>query len=96
MRHVRRGRIKAIYNLGNNYAEILEIEVSESSGVLNTPLRDIYFPDSVVVGAIVRDDKVLVPIGDDMIRAGDRVIILAANGKATKIEKMFSSQVDLF
>ena len=38
----------------------------------------------------------LVPIGDDMIRAGDRVIILAANGKATKIEKMFSSQVDLF
>ena len=95
MRHVRRGRIKAVHNL-LDYAEILEIEASETIGILNTPLQDLDLPAGVLVCAIVRDGEVIMPDANTTIKADDHVIILASQGKAPKVEKMFSAQVDLF
>lgn len=96
MRHVRRGRIKAVHNLLNNFAEILEIEASENFAFLNTPLRNVEFPVGVVVCGILREDTFFIPDADSVIRSGDHVIILAAQNCAGKVEKMFSAQVDLF
>jgi trk system potassium uptake protein TrkA len=95
MRHVRRGRIKAVHNL-LDFAEILEIEASEALNILNTPLSDLDFPAGVLVCAIVRDEEVIMPEGKTVIKPDDHVIILAAEGKAAKVEKYFSAQVDLF
>ncbi|HPF78318.1 MAG TPA: Trk system potassium transporter TrkA [Alphaproteobacteria bacterium] len=96
MRHVRRGRVKAVHNLLGNFAEVMEIEASEAVSFLNTPLRDVGFPQGVVVCAIIRDDNVIIPDADSMIKSGDHVIILASQGKALDVEKMFLAQVDLF
>ena len=96
MRHVRRGRVKAVHNLLENFAEIMEIEASDSTNILNTPLSDVDFPKGVLVCAIIREDQVIIPESDTMIKAGDHVVILAAQGNAPKVEKMFSAQVDLF
>ena len=95
MRHVRRGRIKAVHNL-LDYAEILEIEASETISILNTPLQDLDLPSGVLVCSIVRDGEVIMPDANTTIKADDHVIILASQGKAPKVEKMFSAQVDLF
>ncbi|MCI5060732.1 MAG: Trk system potassium transporter TrkA [Alphaproteobacteria bacterium] len=96
MRHVRRGRVKAVYNLIDNFAEVLEIEASESIPVLNTPIRDIKFPKDTLVCAIIRGEDVIIPQADDSIRAEDRVVIMAPEGRAAKVEKMFCAPVDLF
>lgn len=96
MRYVRRGRIKAVHNLLGNFAEILEIEASDSIGILNTPLHELDFPKGVIICTIIRDENVIIPEADTMIKSGDHVIILASQGKAAKVEKMFSAQVDLF
>lgn len=96
MRHVRRGRIKAVHNMLGNFAEILEIEASETISILNTPLRDMDLPQGVLVCAIKREDQVIMPDANTTIKPGDHVITLASQGKAPKIEKMFSAQVDLF
>lgn len=96
MRHVRRGRIKAVHNLLGNFGEIIEIEASDSLSFLKTPLQDIDFPAGVIVCALVREGVVLMPDADMTIKAGDKVIILASQGKASRVEKMFLAQVDLF
>lgn len=96
MCHVRRGRIKAVHNLLNNFAEIIEIEASETLSFLNTPLRDVDLPRGVIICAIMRDEEVIIPTGDTVIKTGDHVIVLASQGMATKVEKMFLAQVDLF
>lgn len=96
MRHVRRGRVKAIHNLIGNFAEVLEIEASEQSSILNTALRDVNFPDDVFVCAIVRDNEIIIPNSNSVIKAGDHVVILAGQDQAPKVEKMFSTQVDIF
>ncbi len=96
MQHVRRGRIKGLYNLGNDFAEIIESEISESSSLVNETIMDINLPHAVIVAAIIRDKKVIIPDPDYTIKAGDHVIILADRTQTRNVEKMFSVQVDLF
>ena len=96
MRHVRRGRVKAVHNLLGSFAEVLEIEASDSTNILNTEFKEIDFPPNVYVCAIVRDKEVIIPDAQSIIKKGDHVIIMAAQGQASKVEKMFSAQVDIF
>ncbi len=95
MQHVRRGRIKALHNIRDGFAEIIEAEISDSSSIVNTPIEELELPDQVIIGAIVRKDDVIIPRPDTIIRTGDRIIVLAAQAQARKIERLFSVQVDL-
>ncbi|MGH1455458.1 MAG: Trk system potassium transporter TrkA [Alphaproteobacteria bacterium] len=96
MQHVRRGRIKKIHTLHDGDSEVMEIEISASSRAANKALEDIDFPSGVVVGAIVRDGKVIIPDKKDEILPEDHIIILALRKKARAVEKMLSVHVDLF
>jgi trk system potassium uptake protein TrkA len=96
MRHIRRGRIQHIHNLRHGFAEVIEAEVSESAMIANTPLGELDLPDNVIIAAIYRDDKVILPKEDDTIRVNDWVIILAPQVHAHIIEKLFSIHVDIF
>ena len=96
MKYVRRGRVKAVHNMPGNFAEILEIEASDSLPIINARLADIDFPEGVFVCAIERDDEIIIPNKDSVIKAEDRVIILALRGQAQKVEQIFSAPVDLF
>ncbi|MEM6812393.1 MAG: Trk system potassium transporter TrkA [Pseudomonadota bacterium] len=96
MRHIRRGRIKAVHNVPGNIAEILEIEASDTLTFLNTPLKDVGFPKDTVVCSIERDNEIIIPDKNSVIKENDSVVILALRGQANKIEKMFSASMDLF
>jgi len=96
MKHVRRGRIKAIHNMPGNYAELLEIEVSETLSFANSNLGSINLPKDVYVCAVERDGEVIIPNKETIIKANDRVVIMALRGQAAKVEKMFTAPVDLF
>jgi trk system potassium uptake protein TrkA len=96
MRHVRRGRIKAVHNLLHDFAEVLEIEASDSLNIINVALRDLNLPHGVMICALLRADEVVIPDGSDIIKPGDHVIILATQGRAALVEKLFSAPVDIF
>jgi trk system potassium uptake protein TrkA len=96
MRHVRRGRIKAVHNLLNDFGEVLEIEASDSLSVTNVALSDLKLPFGILICAIIREDQVIIPDGDSMIKAGDHVIVMAAQGRASTVEKLFTAPVDIF
>ena len=96
MRHIRRGRIQHIHNLRHGFAEVIEAEVSESSSIANTVIGDLDLPDTVVIAAIYRDNDVILPDEDEVIRVHDLVVILAPQVHAHIIEKLFSIHVDIF
>ena len=96
MQHVRRGRIRALYNLRDGFAEVIEAEVSETSSIVNTPIDELALPHEVIVAAIIRDGEIVLPKSDYVVRVGDHVIILASQAQAHNVERMFSVQVDLF
>lgn len=96
MQHVRRGRIRGLHNLRDGFAEVFEAEVSDSTGLVNSAIKDVPWPPEVILGAIIRDEGVIIPKPEDMIKAGDLLIILASQEQAKALEKIFSVQVDLF
>ena len=96
LQHVRRGRIRAVHSLRDGIAEVIEAEALETSTLVGVPLRDAKMPAGVIVGAVVRDDAVIIPRGDTVIEVGDRVIVMALAETVRKVEKMFSVRLEFF
>ncbi|WP_282608272.1 Trk system potassium transporter TrkA [Pelagibius sp. Alg239-R121] len=96
LQHVRRGRIRSVHSISEGFGEIIEAEALETSSLVGVPIRDANLPDGVIVGAIVRDDKVIIPRGDTIVRANDLVIIFAMTEAVKKIEKLFAVKLEFF
>lgn len=75
---VRSRSISTIASIEEGKAEVLELEVAPGSPLVDQPLRTAGFPRGSVVAAITRDDgTVLIPRGDDTIRAHDQLVLFA-------------------
>lgn len=96
MQNVRRGRIKALHTLRDGFAEVIEAEVSDTTNMANKALGALDLPEGVTINVIVRDNKILLPNEETVIKPGDHVVTLALQEQARKVEKMFTVQVDLF
>jgi trk system potassium uptake protein TrkA len=96
LQHVRRGRVRSVHSLSDGFGEIIEAEALETSTLVGPPLRQAKLPDGVIVGALVRDGEVIIPHGDTVVRANDRVVIFAAAEAVKKVEKMFSVRLEFF
>ncbi|MDD9899655.1 MAG: Trk system potassium transporter TrkA [Alphaproteobacteria bacterium] len=96
LQHIRRGRIKAAHALRDGFAEILEVEALDTSAVVNTPISEIKRPPGMIFGLIVREDEIIVPRPDSVIRPDDHVIILAAHDQVKQVEQMFAVRPEYF
>lgn len=96
LQHLRRGRIRAVHSLREGVGEIIEAEAMDTSSVVGKPLSTVKLDKGIMVGAIVRGDAVIMPRGDTVIAAGDRVILYALPNVVRKVEKLFSVSLEFF
>ena len=96
LQHVRRGRIRGIYSVREDFGEVIEAEALETSPLVGKPLRDAKLPGGVIIGAVLRDGMVIVPRGGTIINAHDRVVLFATYEAVKKVEKLFSVRLDFF
>jgi trk system potassium uptake protein TrkA len=96
LQHIRRGRIRSVHSLRAGLAEIIEGEALDTSSIIKQPLKDVRFPDDVIVGAIVRGNTVIMPRPDTVILPKDRVIVLAMQAQVKRVEKMFAVRLEFF
>ena len=96
LQHVRRGRIKSVHSLRDGFAEVIEAEALETSPLVGKPIREVKLPPEVIVGAIVREDEVIIARPSSIVRPHDRVILLAGAKSVRKIEKMFAVRLEFF
>jgi len=96
LRHIRRGRIHSVHTLRDGFGELIEAEALQTSELVGRELRTVDLPSDVLVGAIVRDEKMIYPRGSTIIQPNDRVIMFAAAEQVRKVEKMFSVRLEYF
>ena len=89
LRYSRRTRLKSLTKLQDGKAEVLEIDAVHGSRAVGTPLRQLNLPRGALIGAIVHDDRVVIPRGNDQISAGDSVIVLVTKGARSTVERLF-------
>lgn len=96
LQYIRRGRIKGVHNIHDDFAEVIEAEVSASSSIVNKSLKDLKLPGTVRIGAVWRDEDMIIPTGDLIIQEKDVVVLISCQEYARKVEKLFSVEIDLF
>jgi trk system potassium uptake protein TrkA len=78
LQFVRRGRVLSVTTFRDEEAEAIELLAGPESRYVGKPMRDANFPKDSVVGALVRPSgEVIVPRGNTVVRAGDRLIVFA-------------------
>ncbi len=96
LRHVRHGRVRAIYSIGDSEAEVIEAHVLSTSPISGQLIRDIDFPEGVLVGALMKGDKVVKPTGDTRIEEGDVVALFAMAKDVPEVERLLQVSIDFF
>lgn len=68
--------VETLYNLFDNRAEALEFNVEAKSPVVGIPIMELPLKDELLLAALSRNGKVMIPRGSDIIEGGDRVIVV--------------------
>jgi trk system potassium uptake protein TrkA len=97
---IRRGDVVNVHSLRKGAAEALEAVAHgdyKSSKVVGRTIANINLPEGATIGAVVRDEEVLIATGDLMIQAEDHVIIFVSNKKQIPaVEQLFQVGLTFF
>jgi trk system potassium uptake protein len=92
--HIRRGDIVNVHSLRRGAAEALEAIAhgdSHSSKVVGRALEDIDLPAGTTIGAIVRNEEVLIAHDDIVVESEDHVILFLTDKKRIpEVERLFA------
>jgi trk system potassium uptake protein TrkA len=89
LRFLRRGDVVSVAVLEDGKAEVLEVIAGAKSRVVGKKLSEARFPKGSLVGAIVRENEVIVPRGDDLISRGETVILFVLPEVLQKVGDLF-------
>ncbi|MEE4246387.1 MAG: Trk system potassium transporter TrkA [Kangiellaceae bacterium] len=94
--HIRRGDVTTVHSLRRGAAEALEAVAhgdEQTSRVVGRAIGDISLPPGTTIGAIVREDQVLIAHDNIVIQSDDHVILFLVDKKyISDVEQLF--QVD--
>jgi len=80
--------LKHDLELGDGTIEQLVID--EKSKIAGKKLMEVKFPENVLVGAIVREEKVIIPDGNTVFQKGDKVTLLGEKDDVKDAAKMIA------
>ena len=70
--------VETLYKLMDGKAEALEFKVQPDFKYVKTPLKDMNLISDVIIAGILRGKKIIIPSGNDIIEAGDRVVVMTS------------------
>ena len=91
LRFVRKGGIVSVSLLEGAQAEALEIIIGAGSEVEGNALRNIKLPQECLICAIVHNNEAIIPNGDTVLYANDRIILFAKSELVKSTVPMFES-----
>jgi trk system potassium uptake protein TrkA len=98
--HVRRGDIVSVHSLRRGAAEAIEAIAhgdARSSKVIGRSIDRIVLPPGTTIGAIIRNEAVIIAHGDTVIEVGDHVILFVVDKKQIReVEKLFHVGLSFF
>ncbi|KJR99346.1 MAG: potassium transporter TrkA [Peptococcaceae bacterium BRH_c4a] len=88
MRFIRGGRLLSLVLLLNEQAEVLEIIVQPESRMAGRALSFSGLPKGVIIGAISRGDRIIIPKGSEVIQPDDRLVVFALGHVVHTVEAL--------
>ncbi len=89
LKHVHKGTIEDAYSILNGEYEVIEADIIETSELINKELKNSNLPDEFRIGAILRDDKIIIPRSNFVFKKNDTVVFLAKREELPLVENIF-------
>ena len=86
------GSMETLYRLADGKVEALEFKVSEDSACANIPLKDLKLKPNILISAIIRGSKSIIPDGSSRIQPGDHAVIVAPAGKIGNMDAILEDR----
>ncbi len=88
-RVARTSLVQSLHQLEGGRIEVVELYAARGAVIVDKPLRRLRLPKGVLLCAIITDDEVVIPRGDDVVRHGDRVIAMTIGAARPGLERLF-------
>ena len=89
LKHIHKGTIETAYTILNGEYEVIEAEIIETSELINKELKNSNLPKEVRIGAVLREDKVIIPRSNFVFQKDDKVVFLAKKDSISVVENIF-------
>ena len=89
LKHIHKGTIENAYTISNGEYEVIEAEIIETSELINKELKNSNLPEEIRIGAVLRDDKIIIPRSNFVFLKDDKVVFLAKKDSISVVENIF-------
>ncbi len=89
LKHVHKGTIETAYTIMNGEYEVIEAEIIETSELINKELKNSNLPDEIRIGAVLREEKIIIPRSNFVFLKDDKVVFLAKKDSISVVENIF-------
>lgn len=96
LRHVRHGRVRSIYTIGDGEAEVIEAQVLSTSPMAGKTISEVDFPEGALVGAVLKSGKLVKPVSTTLLETGDLLVIFALKKDVPEVERLLQVAVEYF
>lgn len=88
----RGGGMETLHRLADGKAEALEFRVGEDSKLAGVQLKDLKLKKNVLIGAVIRGGKNVIPNGLTVLQPGDHAVIVTAAGRLTGLDQILEGE----
>ena len=87
----RRGsNVITLYRLVNDQIEALEFIAKKNEDIYDIPLKDLKIKENCLIACIIRDNKVIIPDGNESIKLNDNVIVVTTHKDFDDLRDVFN------
>ena len=90
LRYIRGGRLLSLVLLLNGQAEVIELILHPDSRKVGKLVSKLGLPQGIIIGAIKRDNEILIPKGDVVLNGQDRLVVFTVGHNPGEIDGLFN------
>ena len=96
LQDVRKGKVLSDISILGERGEFIEAIALETSDITDKPLKKLSFPKGSILVCIMREDQIIIPTGESVVKPGDRIILFAVQNAVKKLEKLLTVKLNFF
>ena len=84
--------METLYKLADGKVEALEFKVNEDSRCIGKTLRELQLRSGILVCALIRGSRSIIPDGSTQILPGDHAVVVSAAGRLSALDDILESE----
>lgn len=81
--------VESLYRLMDGKIEFIEFIVDDKDQNLEIPLKNLRMKPNMLISCIIRNNRTIIPRGDDVLKSGDSVLIATIDKQIFRLEDIF-------